>query len=169
MEVVNRIIQYAEHIFSIFSESLPACAFLACTFGLCSIVAIRCIVSELFGMHRSKSSLKKIRKPYSFWQSVIMKPAWDECLHAKGFCRKIIICHHMRVILLFFELFLTILANYFPELKLVTGYCAGAIFLAIDIPILVMHLVLDRYPFQRGKHEYRFRKYHRSAERDRLF
>lgn len=161
----SNVLQSAE----VFSASSGARILMTCILGFSSIFAIRSIASDLLAMHRSKSSLKKIRNNYSFWKKVIMMPAWTECLHATSFCHFIIVVHHLRAILLFFILLLELLSCCFAELNLMASFCTRSVTAFVDVPILLMHLSLDRYPFHKHKHEYRFIKYNRTSERKKLF
>lgn len=169
MEFIDRIKDNAIGIIDAFSGSVPACLFLSSITALVSIFIIRVLVGALFAMHRGRSKIKKIQSRYGFWKRLLMKPAWDECLHAKNFCRVLIVCHHIRMFLLISTLFLVAISNWVPNLLQISGRYAGLSFLIMDFPILVMHLVLDRYPFQRLKHEYRFWKYHNTKNYDSLF
>lgn len=169
MNLLDRIKHNAMRILAVFSESPLLCSFLACIFAISSIFCIRGIVSGLFEMHRSRSNLKSIRKNYGFWQKVIMKPAWDKCIHAKTFCKSLIICHHIRIVLLLTSLFLAFMVNLAPSLMHITATFSGCVFFLIDLPVLILHVAMDRYPFQRLKHEYRFRKYHNTQNHDSLF
>ena len=156
-------------IVGVFSESPLACFFLVCIMGFASAGCTRGLVAGLFEMHRSRSNLKKICKKYNFWQKILMKPAWDECLHAKSFCRFLIICHHLRIVCLLGSLSFLLMVNIAPSLMSISASFSTCVFSIIDIPVLVLHVAMDRYPFQRLKHEYRFRKYHNTQDHNSLF
>lgn len=168
MELFDRINKNAISIVKAFAESPGACTFLSCMFTFTSVCVIRGIVNALLGMHRSSTQLKKLRNNYSFLKKMIMLHIWKECLHAKGFCRLLIICHHFRVLFFLVTLFLLLITHFAPALELVTGRIAGVVCITVDIPLLLLHLLLDRHPFKRLKHEYRFKKYHNTNNRNSL-
>lgn len=168
-EYMNHITEEIKRIVGVFSDAPMACVFLTSVFAFASVCCCRGIAGGLLEMHRSRSNLKKVRKPYSAWQKMIMKPAWDHCLHAKSFCRFLIIFHHVRVILLLISLALTIVGSAIPALMTITGALSACVFFVMDVPALVLHVLMDRYPLQRLKHEYRFRKYHNTQNHHSLF
>ena len=155
--------------FNSFRESPGACVFLTCIFALAAILCLRSLISALLEMHRGRSKLKKLRKGYNAWQKIIMKPAWQNCLHAKSFCRVLIVVHHIRVVLFLITLILIGISGILSTLFSFVASLSGAIFLLLDVPILLMHLAMDRYPLQRLKNEYRFKKYHNSKDHESLF
>lgn len=169
MELLDRIKNNIERIAGLFAESPSLCSFFSCLFGIATICCIRFLVCGLLEMHRSRSKLKKIRKDYSFAQKIVMKHAWNECLHAKNFCRFLIIFHHFRIILLCISLLLAILANAIPSLMRTTASVSACVYFCIDMPALLFHVALDRHPFQRYKHAYRFEKYHNTQNHHSLF
>jgi hypothetical protein len=142
--------------------------FISSISALATACLIRFLVGALFEMHRSRTGIKKIKKNYGFWQKLLMQPAWKECLHAKTFCRFLIVCHHTRIILWVVILVFAVISNWVPDLLRIGGYGSVVVFLLMDIPLWVMDLVLDKYPLRRMKHEYRFQKYHNSKDHDTL-
>lgn len=165
MDFVELIKEKALSLYNAFSESPEACILLSSIIGIASMLCLRFLAAALLEMHRSRSNIKKIRDSYNFWHKLIMKPAWQECLHAKKFCRAIIVCHHVRV-----SIFLVMLVvNIMPRLSLFSALLSCLVFIVIDVPILVMHLIMDRHPFQRLKNEYRFQKYHNTKDHNSLF
>lgn len=169
MDVMSRITEEISEIISVFSEAPLACVFLTSVFAFASVCCSRGIVGGLLEMHRSRSNLKKVRRPYNAWQKIIMKPAWDHCLHAKSFCRFLIVFHHVRVAFLLVSLSMALVGNAVPSLMPITGLLCGCVFFVMDVPALVFHVIMDRYPFQRLKHEYRFRKYHNTQNHHSIF
>ena len=169
MTLQEKISENAMRIAGVFSESAILCSFLMCVFSLLSMFCIRSIVSGLFEMHRSKSALKKINKNYSFGQRICLKHAWQDCLHAKRFCRCLIISHHCIFWLLVVELLLALLSNVWPVLMSVVAWFTLGFVIGISIPVCLLNFVLDRYPFQKWKHEFRFRKYHNTSNHDSLW
>lgn len=144
------------------------CAMLVCIFGMMTLAEIRTILCRLNEMHRSKSSIKKINKCYSFWKRTLLLHVWDHCLHAKGFCRILVCYYHVRSGLLLISILLTMTAYVHPLFSDINvGFSAGTILL-LDIPVIILHFVLQKYPFQRLKHEYRFEKYNHSSEHSKL-
>ena len=152
-----------------FSQSAMLCTFLMTVFSLVSIFCIRGLVSGLFEMHRSRSAIKKINKTYSFRQKILLQHAWKDCLHAKKFCRCLIIAHHCIFVLLIFEILLAIASNIWPTLMTVVAWFTLVFVIGISIPVCLLNFILDRYPFAKWKHEFRFRKYHNTNNHDSLW
>lgn len=169
MDLLDRIRENTVRIAGIFSESAVAASILVCIFGIATMIAIRGLTNGLFEMHRSRSKIKKTRSKYSFIHRLVMMPAWYECIHAKSFCRFLIIVHHLRFLFLLFSLVLAIMSNDNSALLNICSSFSAIVFFAVDIPFLIFHVLMDRYPFQRLKHEYRFRKYHNTKDHDSLF
>ena len=156
-------------IFYIFLNEPGACIFVTGIFALISIFFLRILISALLEMHKSRSTMKKISKEYGFWQKVILLPAWKENEHAKRFCRFMIVLHHVRVFLLVGLLLLVLIASAAPGLSRPAAFFSVTIMIAVDVPIYVLDMALNRYPFRRRKHEFRFRKYHNTKDHDSLF
>ena len=152
-----------------FSESAMLCTFLMTVFSLASIICIRSVVSGLFEMHRSRSAIKKINKTYSFGQKILLQHAWRDCLHAKSFCRCLIISHHSIFVLFVLELLLALFSNIWPSLMPVVAWYTIVFVIGISIPACLLNFILDRYPFAKWKHEFRFRKYHNTSNHDSLW
>lgn len=152
-----------------FSESATLCSFLVAVCSLASIICIRGMVSGLLEMHRSKTALKKVSKTYSLGQKILLQHAWHDCLHAKKFCRRLIISHHCIFVLLIVELLLAIASNLWPLLMPVIAWYTLVFVVGITIPICELCFILDRYPFAKRKHEFRFRKYHNTNDHDSLW
>lgn len=166
--MLDGILQGVQRVIDKFSQSPEACLLLGSVFAIVSVAGLRMIVGGLMEMHRSKTALEKLRKGYTFRDKLLMKHAWEDCLHAKGFCRALIVCHHIRVLLLLGTLILTLSAIWLPNLLPAAGYAAGVLFLIMDVPIMVMETILDKYSFHRRKHEYRFKKYHNTKDHSSL-
>ena len=152
-----------------FSESAMLCTFLMTVFSLASMICIRGVVSGLFEMHRSRSAIKKINKTYSFGQKILLQHAWWDCLHAKRFCRCLIISHHCIFVLFVLELLLALFSNIWPILMPVVAWYTLVFVVGISIPVCLLNFILDRYPFAKWKHEFRFRKYHNTSNHDSLW
>lgn len=160
--------EWMDRILDIFSGSVPACVFLSSVTALASACLIRFLVGALFEMHRSRTGIKKIKKGYSFWQKLLMEHAWKQSLHESTCCRFLIVCHHSRIILWALVLLLAVISNWVPNLLRLSGCFGVFAILLMDIPIWIMELILEKYPFRRMNHEYRFRKYHNTKDRESL-
>lgn len=169
MDILEKISTNANRFMDTLSQSPAFCLRLTGITAILSMILIRFIVSGLFEMHRSNSALKKIRKQYCFWQKLLMIHAWQLCLHAKRFCRRLIIFHYIVPGLFAVEVLLVICSSRFPSLMPVIAYYTLAFLLLVWFPVCIMHLCLDRHPFQRRKHEFTFRKYHNSKDHESLW
>lgn len=169
MDLLNEMQSTIMHIGDVFSESPVACFLLVCIFGIATICCIVGLVNGLFVMHRSRTKIKNTRRKYSFLQRVALLPDWYECLHAKHFCRFLIVVYHLRCIFMLLSVILTVLINAIPVLGDISASFSAFVFIVVDIPVLIFHLIMDRYPFQRLRHEYRFKKYHNTQNHDSLF
>ena len=169
MDIFERITSNATRIAGQLADSALACSFIVFVTALASIFCIRGIISGLFAMHRSRSALKKAYKEYSFGQKVILKHAWWDCLHAKRFCRFLIVCHHCIIGLLLVELLLAILSNTWPALMPVIGWFTIIFLVVITIPVCILNFSLDRYPFAKWNSEFTFRKYHNTQDHNSLW
>ncbi len=169
MSIFDKIAANTLHLVSAFSESAMLCTFLITVFSLISMFCIRGVVSGLFEMHRSRSAIKKINKTYSFSQKVLMTYAWRDCIHAKRFCRGLIVYHHSIFILFVLELLLALISNIWPVLMPVIAWYTFVFFVGLVIPTCLLNFILDRYPFAKLKHEFRFRKYHNTNNHDSLW
>ena len=151
------------------SESAILCSYLMIVFSLISIIFIRGIVSGLFEMHRSRSAIKKIIRQYSFSPKMLLKHAWRDCLHAKRFCRCLIILHDIIWVLLISEFLLLFLSSIWSSLMPIVSWFTFAFVVGVFIPLFLLNLALERYPFRKFKHEFRFRKYHNTENHDSLW
>ncbi len=168
MDLLEKIAANAARIASNLSESAAACSFLMSVCLLTSMLCIRHIVSGLFAMHRSKSALKKIYKNYSFGQKLLLKHAWQDCLHAKEFCRGLIVFHHCALGLYLIGLLLAIFSNIRPALMPIVAWYTLIYLIAIVLPAYLLAFSLDRNPFNRRKNEFTFRKYHNTDDHHSL-
>lgn len=157
MELINK-----------FSESPVFCIIFSHVFGLLTIGTIRQILRALMTMHRSDSNLKSIQKNSSFWEKLFLVSVWDHCLHAKAFSRVMIYYHHFRSVVLVFSLafgFACLLISSLTEAYIIFCILSGLFF---DLPVQLLHLILEKYPFIRRRNEYRFKKYDHTSERNKL-
>ena len=152
-----------------FSNSEPLCLFITGFVSVLCIICIRGLVSGLFEMHRSRSAQKKLYKEYSFLQKVVLKHAWQACLHAKRFCRFLIIYHHVIAIAFFLELLLALFSVFFPGLAHFIAYFTLISSVCFFTPVCILNTCLDRYPFIKFKHEFTFRKYHNTQDHNSLW
>lgn len=161
--------RYLESIVNELSRSAFESTLLSSITGLFSLIALRLLTDSLLNMHRSKSARKKIDNQYTFGMQLRLKPAWDHCIHAPMFCRFLICCHHVRFCLCLISLTLGASHHLSPFFAEFHAWFSVALCFLYDTPIWVLNLILDRYPFMRRKHEYRFEKYHNTHERNKLF
>ena len=154
---------------NIFSQSFEACILLGSIIGILSVVLLRILIIELVQMHRSSSKLKKLYRKYNFWQKFSMQPAWQECLHAKRFCKVCIVCYHIRLCLLFAMLICVILENAISRGFAFSAFISSIIFWVMDIPTIALNLILTKPSIWRYKSKYRFRKYHNTQNHHSLF
>lgn len=167
--------EQVSHIFYVFLNESGAALFIGSASLLASIIALRCLIGGLLEMHKSNSTMKKLRKQYGFWQKLFLIMAWRENEHATSFCKGLIVFHHVRLGIFLISLLLTGLASILPELSTFATSIWVALSLVVDIPILLFSCAMDRYPFRRiGRkkrplREYRFEKYHNTKDHDSLF
>ena len=169
MSLLEKIIENIVRIADEFSKSAVLCSLMMAVFSLFSIIGIRNIVSGLFEMHRSKSALKKIRKKYSAGQRLLLKHAWQECLHSKRFCRRLVVLHHCVLCLFVIEILLALLSNIWSVLMPIIAWYNLAFIVCISFPVCLMNFILDRYPLQKWKHEFKFKKYHNTSDHESLW
>lgn len=169
MNFLERISANVNRIIGTFSESALLCVFLTGTIAMVSMISIRCIVSGLFEMHRSKSAVKKVRRNYSFTQKLLLVHAWQDCLHAKRFCRRLIVFHHMVAGLFLAALILAICSHIWSALMPFLAYLTLFFLIGVTVPVCILNFILDRHPFQKMKHEYTFRKYHNTQDHENLW
>ncbi len=169
MELLGRVKDGIIQLMEAFFASAPACVYFTLITAFASVYLMRFLAGGLLEMHRSRTNIKKIKNSYGFWQKLMMQHVWKECLHAKTFCRWVILWHHMRIVLLVGILLLVVISNWMPQLLRISGYSCVFVFLLLDIPVLIMSCLLDRYPFRKMKYEFRFRKYHNTEDHDSLF
>lgn len=169
LEILEKIAVNAVRIVHNISKSPGGCAFIMSFVFLMAMICIRSIVSGLFEMHRSKTAVKKVLREYTFWQKIILLHAWRECLHAKRFCRGLIIWYHSVTALYLTGLLLVLLRSIWPGLMPFIAWYTFIFMVGVMLPALVLSYSLDRYPFKRMKHEFRFRKYHNTKDDQSLF
>ncbi len=144
------------------------CAVFVCVIGFFILATVRSIAGGLYEMHRSKSAIKKLNKSYSFHQKLFLRHVWEKCLHAQKFSWLLIFCYYVRSACLLVSVLLTALAYIYAATAAVNAYFTVAINVLLDFPVVILHLVLEKHPFRRFRHEYRFEKYNNTSERNRL-
>ena len=169
MAFIETIKTGATNVFHTCSASAGVCLFLGSVFAFVCILCLRGMISGLLAMHKSTSKMKKIRKRYSFWEKVFLLPAWKENEHAISFCKRLVIMHHIRLALWLVSVVLILFSGLIPVVLVVCAYLTTFLMLLVDIPMIIFHTAMDRYPFKRLHHEYRFRKYHNTQDHDSLF
>ena len=150
------------------SEMPLACVWIATALTLLSIIILRSLIGALLQMHRSKTMVKKLKKDYTFWQKLLLKPAWEHCIHARDFCRIMIVLHHIRSVLYLGAISMLALSGMIPVLALVCGWVISAMMI-MDVAIVVKFQSLDQFPFYRRKHRFRFEKYHNTKDHGSLY
>jgi hypothetical protein len=138
--------------------------FFALTFWLVCVFLIRSILSDLLGMHKSKTALKKIRKQYSFRQRLVLEHVKVHTEHAAGFAQLLIKVHHLSVLTMAGCLLLWLFLPNTWRAYILTGR-----FFLLDAPVMVLDFALDENPFRKHKHRRRFLKYHNTADKSSLF
>lgn len=169
MKVLNHIINALQNLAGDLSDSVLLSLLLGSFFAILTTMLLRLLIGALFAMHKSKTKVKRIKANYSVWQKVVLKPAWDTCEHAIKFCRTMIVVHHARVLLFLACLLCLILSNWIPILLALSAWCITIVGFALDVPAMILQVALDRYPFRRNRHEYRFEKYHNTPNHDSIF
>ena len=160
---------YIESIIDNLSHSAFESTLLASITGLFALLALRALTASLLKMHRSKSSLKKLNKQYSFGKKIMMKPARDYCIHAPRFCACLIYCHHTRCVLFIVNLLLGFIHRIQPSFGYLHTLFSVAVCFFFDVFVLTLNLVLLKNPFVKRKNSYRFEKYHNTQEHNKLF
>lgn len=152
-----------------YGESVLRCCMTTSISFAVAMLIIRSTVSGLMEMHRSKTALQTIRKTYSFTEKLCLKHVWEKCLHAVSFCHCLIILHHCIFFLFLIGLILALLGHIWSGLMPIVA-CHTLIFIhGVFFPSVVMYFLLDRYPFQKRRHEFRFKKYHNTEDHTSLW
>lgn len=145
-------------------------AFLALVFWSVSIFLLRSILSDLLKMHKSKSTVKKIKKQYTFPQKLCLRHVADHTEHAVSFTHFMIKVHHVS--------FWTMLACMLSRLLLSDRwfvYMLAGRFCIIDLPVMILDSLLERYPFNKRKRRSDFKnrrtfsQYHNTTDKTSLF
>ncbi len=169
MEFISHIANNTVELVQDLANAPLSCALLAFLFGVAALVAIRNLLGGLNEMHRSKSALKKINKQYAFWKKLALLNVWDNCLHAKKFSRVLVCLYHVRCAFILVSILLAVISSANPVFSASNGYFTVAVMVLFDLPVFVLHLVLDKHPFRRFKMGYRFEKYNHTEERNKLW
>ncbi len=168
MELISRIANNTMELVRDLTNAPLSSALLAFLFGVAALVAVRNILGSLNEMHRSKSALKKINKNYSLWKKLVLLNVWEHCLHAQRFSRILICLYHVRSVFLPVSFLLAVISYANPVFSVANGHFTVSVMVLFDLPVFVLHLVLDKHPFRRFKMGYRFEKYNHTEERNKL-
>ena len=139
-------------------------AFLALVFWLVGIFLLRCILSDLMEMHKSKTALKKIRREYTFRQKLLLRHVGEHAEHAAKFTRLLILFHHASA----FTMALSLIQWLLWPGKLSFCILAGR-FALFDVPVMLLDFLLDEHTLKKRVHRRRFRKYHNTPDKTSLF
>lgn len=138
--------------------------FLSLTFWLLCFVILRLLLGALLRMHKSKTSVKKIEKQYTFWQKLCLKHVAQHCEHAVKFTQFMILVHNIYTP----STFLLLISGLLMPGRLFACVMIGK-WILMDLPIMLLMQIMDAHPFQKRKHAWRFAKYHNSSDRTSLF
>ncbi len=144
-----------------FLQDRSLALFFSVAWGLASVFLARALVMALYELHHSRSALKKLAKEYSLWDRVLLKHAWENCLHARHFCRKLILFYHVRLGLLLLSPML--------QFTSIFGWLMLAVLVGLDVPMALIHFLLEKSPLQKRHRGYRFEQYKNTGEREKLF
>lgn len=142
---------------------------LSAVFGLVVFICNRYLLGTLLKMHRSKTAVKKIEKQYTFTQKFLLHHVRDHCVHAKKFCRRMILLHHMNLIITLLVCATGLLGCFLSSAAVVGAYAVIVQFCVIVIPVTVMEFVLTNHPFDKRKRRYYFTEQHNSDDHESLF
>lgn len=120
-------------------------------------------------MHRSKTAVKKIEKQYSFKERFLLHHVRDHCKHATRFTKRMIGAHHFNLIATALVCLVGILSCFLPVLGTVAAWALIAQVIFVFIPVSIMELFMDKHPFRKNKHTYRFTDHHSSDDHESLF
>lgn len=142
--------------------------FLALMIWSVSLFILRYILAELLRMHKSKTSVKKIKIQYSFWQKLALRHVAEHAEHAVKFTNILIWVHHLS----FWTMAVCLLSWVVLSNRWFIYLLAGR-FLLLDLPVWILEFLLDPHPFNRGKRRcgppFRFNKYHNTSDKTSLF
>lgn len=126
------------------------------------------LLDSLLKMHRSKSAVKKLKKKYTFLQRLRLLHFKENCRHAIKFCNGLIIYQKIGWVCLIAFLCISMLFSFgLFSAEFITWLTVG-IFVAFDVPTLVINWLLTRpVIFGRFK-EFSFEKYHNTNNHDSL-
>ncbi len=142
--------------------------FCALVSGIFCCVCLASLSGALLKMHRSKSAVKKLLAAYSAPPRLWLQPAWENALHAKRFCRISIAIYRVRLLCLASSLAAGLVILAVPKLSDIAVYTAGAFFLLLDIPWLIVFFLLGNKPLGKRWQGFHFEKYHNTPEHDKL-
>lgn len=147
-----------------------AAAFIFGTLWLVGMFLLRCILSDLMKMHKSKSTIKKILVRYTFFQKLALRHVAEHTEHAVTFTKGLILVYHLS----FWSMAAILLSGLFLSGRWFVYLLAGRALL-LDVPVMVLDFLLDNHPFNKRKrredikHRRRFSKYHNTSDKTSLF
>ena len=143
------------------AQTPGVCVTLSVCFFLFGSLLCYLMLDGLLRMHRSKTAVKKLKKEYSFWQRLWLRPHQDHCLHAVTFCKKLIALQRAGWIC--FGVYLVVCLAIRP----LVVWSSVILFVMIDLPMFVLNGLLSR-PFIGRFREYSFAKYHNTEDHSSL-
>lgn len=145
------------------------CIFLTVIIFLFCYFSNYLLLDSLLKMHRSKSAVKKLKKEYTLLQRLRLLHFKENCRHAIKFCNRLITYQKIGWICLVVYLCISMLFAFELLSAIILAWLSVVIFVAFDVPALVINRVLARpVIFGRFK-EFSFEKYHNTGNHDSLF
>lgn len=138
-------------------------------FGLAALICTRSLLGSLLKMHRSKTAVKKIEKQYFFAQRFLLHHVRDHCVHAKKFCRRVIVLHHANLIITLLVCITGALGCILHSFAVIAVYALLVQFFVIVLPVTVLEFALVKHPFRKVKGPYRFTDHHNTDDHESLF
>ena len=150
------------------SKQPTVCIVISVIIILFSILTNYLLLDSLLKMHRSKSSVKKIKKEYSFLQRMRLLHFKERCRHAIKFCNGMIIYQKIGCICLALYLILSLLFAFGLFSATFIAYLSVGIFLLFDVPAFAINRLLARPIFFGRFKKFSFEKYHNTDNHESL-
>ena len=151
------------------SERPGSIVFISFVFGLLVFITNRCLLSSLLKMHRSKTAVKKILKRYTLKQRFLLYHIREHSKHATGFVKWMIVVHHTNLAVTLLVCILAILTCFAASLGVIAAWALFAQLVIVVLPVFILEFLLDKHPFHKWKHEYRFNDYHNTDDHESVF
>lgn len=149
-------------------SELPAvCVGLSVFFFLFSYLLIFSLTDSLLKMHRSKSSVKKIKKAYKLKERLWLIHIEANCMHAVKFCKCLILFWRTRCVFFACYLLAGFAAMLSVHLNEIIAWLSVVVFLVFDIPQYILYLFLSRPLIGRFR-KFSFEKYHNTKDHDSI-